>query len=241
MTITNAPNRPTKTLDPASEIVAKGFFNATTLSAVDADLAVGNIKTGITIFGKAGTVIPGGTETIEKFADATIAAGATYTIAQAGIYSQPGETVAAFRHQYYSSVAATWYKPRGITAAFYGQNIISDGTNAQLYNTTGGNQEYCLMRHYLSTGTYERARDEQLAASATWTPAVAGFFALGAENNQVKAEYNETVQSWFIVGETTVTLHSVGLLIGDGTNFRVKNQSGATAYRQVAMRAKMTP
>jgi len=49
-----------KTLSPASDTVAAGYYAATTLSAVDADLAVANIKSGVTIFGKAGTAISGG-------------------------------------------------------------------------------------------------------------------------------------------------------------------------------------
>ena len=44
-----------QTLDPASNVVAQGFYAATTLDAVDADLAVGNIKTGVVIFGITGT------------------------------------------------------------------------------------------------------------------------------------------------------------------------------------------
>jgi len=43
-------------LSAASEAVAKGLYDATTLSAVDADLATGNIKGGVTVFGKLGTV-----------------------------------------------------------------------------------------------------------------------------------------------------------------------------------------
>ena len=45
----------TQTLSAANDTVAAGYYAATTLSAVDADLAVGNIKSGTTIFGFAGT------------------------------------------------------------------------------------------------------------------------------------------------------------------------------------------
>jgi len=45
-------------LDPANETVNKGVYDPTTLSAVDGDLAVGNIEQGVTIFGKLGTVVP---------------------------------------------------------------------------------------------------------------------------------------------------------------------------------------
>lgn len=45
-----------KALSAANETVAKGVYDATTLSGVDADLVVGNIKGGVTIFGKLGTL-----------------------------------------------------------------------------------------------------------------------------------------------------------------------------------------
>jgi hypothetical protein len=47
----------TKTLDPANSTVNAGYYAATTLEAVDADLVVGNIKSGVTIFGKLGTYL----------------------------------------------------------------------------------------------------------------------------------------------------------------------------------------
>lgn len=45
---------PAKTLSAANDTVAQGFYAATTLSAVDTDLATANIKAGVTIFGIAG-------------------------------------------------------------------------------------------------------------------------------------------------------------------------------------------
>ena len=48
----------TQTLNPANENVPEGFYEVTTLSVVDPDLAPGNIKDGVTIFGKTGTVVP---------------------------------------------------------------------------------------------------------------------------------------------------------------------------------------
>lgn len=43
-------------LNAANELVNRGIYNPTTLSAVDPDLAVGNIADGVTIFGKVGTL-----------------------------------------------------------------------------------------------------------------------------------------------------------------------------------------
>jgi len=45
----------TKTLDPASDVLAAGYYAATTLAAVDMDLIIADIKTGVNIFGKVGT------------------------------------------------------------------------------------------------------------------------------------------------------------------------------------------
>lgn len=44
----------TQTLSVASTTVSAGNYTATTLSAVDSDLAAANIKNGVTIFGVAG-------------------------------------------------------------------------------------------------------------------------------------------------------------------------------------------
>lgn len=46
---------PTRTLSALNDTVTAGYYEATTLSTVDADLAAGNIKDGVTIFGIAGT------------------------------------------------------------------------------------------------------------------------------------------------------------------------------------------
>jgi len=42
-------------LDAANEIVAKGVYDPTTLSAIDADFVIANIKSTVNIFGKVGT------------------------------------------------------------------------------------------------------------------------------------------------------------------------------------------
>ncbi len=44
-----------RTLIDSSDTVNQGVYDATTLHAIDADLAVGNIKNGVTIFGFLGT------------------------------------------------------------------------------------------------------------------------------------------------------------------------------------------
>jgi len=50
---------PTQTLSVANDTVSAGYYDATTLSAVDTDLTAGNILSGTTIFGVAGSVSAG--------------------------------------------------------------------------------------------------------------------------------------------------------------------------------------
>lgn len=45
-------------LNPANETVNKGIYDPTLLSTVDPDLAPGNIKDTVNIFGKVGTLVP---------------------------------------------------------------------------------------------------------------------------------------------------------------------------------------
>jgi hypothetical protein len=45
-----------QTLSPATAVVTAGYYAATNLTAVDADLAAGNIKTNVTIFGVTGAL-----------------------------------------------------------------------------------------------------------------------------------------------------------------------------------------
>ncbi|MCK4790866.1 MAG: DUF1566 domain-containing protein [Desulfobacteraceae bacterium] len=45
----------TKTLSPANDMVSAGYYEATTLSAIDTDLAAANILKDVNIFGKVGT------------------------------------------------------------------------------------------------------------------------------------------------------------------------------------------
>ncbi len=53
----------TQTLNPASNNVLAGYYNATTLSAVDADLAAGNIAVSTVVFGVTGTYTSDATAT----------------------------------------------------------------------------------------------------------------------------------------------------------------------------------
>jgi len=58
-----------KTLSNANDTVAAGYYAATTLSAVDTDLATASIKSGVTVFGIAGAA------TVQDIADANALVG----------------------------------------------------------------------------------------------------------------------------------------------------------------------
>ena len=59
----------TQTLSAVNDTVAAGYYAATTLSTVDTDLVSANIKSGVTIFGKAGAA------TVQDVADADLTVG----------------------------------------------------------------------------------------------------------------------------------------------------------------------
>ena len=58
-----------QSLSATSETVSSGIYDATTLSAVDADLATANIKSGVTIFSKVGAA------TVQDISDADAVEG----------------------------------------------------------------------------------------------------------------------------------------------------------------------
>ncbi len=74
---------PTQTLSAATTSVSAGYYSATTLDAVDIDLIAGNILSGKTIFGIAGTVTAGYPygDTIQSTVLTTAAGAGTYNAA----------------------------------------------------------------------------------------------------------------------------------------------------------------
>ena len=95
----------TRTLSAGSETVEAGYYNATTLSAVDVDLTAANILTGKTIFGIAGSVLAGytygdtdaskvlttatgaGTYNASSLSTATVKKGTAFGVSSTGAYS----------------------------------------------------------------------------------------------------------------------------------------------------------
>jgi len=221
-------------LNPLNETVARGIYDATTLSAVDADLQVGNIKLAENIFGFVGTLAPGGVETLEMVSDADVALDATYTPGVSGIFFLADMQFAC---EYFSTGNGDWYSPEAI-ARHAGFTAIGDGSNFRI--KCGLANEYTLFRHHVTTWTYERARDEDLGAGITWTPADSGFFATGSEITGVQMEINQTTSGWVKAQESlNQIVVPVTIAIGDGTRLRVKNTTGGNRYH-VTMRAALT-
>lgn len=226
-------------LDAANETVDEGVYDPTTLSAVDVHLAAANIKLAVNIFGFVGTVAPGGAETIEMFSEDELAAGGLYTPASEGIYFAGKASQSMLQGQYHDGQPA-WIQMEAANEENTTLNAIGDGTNFRIKNTQGFAGDYQLMRHYMSTGTYERASTADLASLASYSPAE-GFLAMGSETAFPELQQDLPNEGWQSCKEwATNTNYAHALVINDGTEVRVHNGDGAAARWYVLMRAVMT-
>ena len=224
-------------LAAASETVAAGVYDATTLSAVDADLDVAKIKSGETIFGFAGTLSEAPTPTYDRYYTADLAILATYTPAVAAIFSAAWER-ATCNVQLQGNA---WTRCQLNEGSQFGVGVVvGDGTNLRFSNQDGSYaNNIVIMRYVLSGGTYEREYYADLAGTTRYTPAVAGIFSLGTETVSASPKmYNlYSGSTWWKTGDTSYTSAGGSSAIGDGTNLSVYNTSGA-AKEICLMRAK---
>lgn len=220
-------------LSAASETVAKGLYNATTLSTVDADLAPANIKDTVNIFGKVGTVVAGGVETYEEYSYASLGIGAIYTPTDPGLFSAALDRRTLRANLYYGTDVLVG-TVRGIGA------IVGDGTYLDFKNESATSAYYlAVMRHYISTGTYEEYYHSDIAANTTYTPADEGLFSQAPEvAYPVSIHFRYHTKEWHIyTDEGTERGNTLG--IGDGSQLTIKNVTGG-ALRTNLMRATMT-
>jgi len=103
-TATYPGTMPTNTLSVANDTVSAGYYAATTLSAVDTDLAEGNIKSGVNIFGKIGTVAPGA-QLIKT--NQIICYGEDGSVVACGSTGQDGQYLKGVARQYTDPVNGT--------------------------------------------------------------------------------------------------------------------------------------
>lgn len=202
-------------LDAANETVAKGIYDATTLSAVDADLDVGNIKVAENIFGFVGTVEPSGVETLERYYSLDLTGGTTYTPSDSGIFFVFG------MHNF--SPYYGGYSPMG-QARFRGFTAIGDGSTLGI-KSEAATEELLIMRHHITTWTYEKYYDADLAQNTAYVPADGGFFAVGTEWTAPPVQINLVSTGWVYVEPTWNTDMPLTISIGDGTNWRLYQTS----------------
>jgi len=233
---------PLKAIVAATDNYEAGYHegNAGGLDAVDTDIAGGNIALGTTIFGKVGTVVAGGTETIDSDSG-DLASGADYTPADSGIFVggiSQGSWLRYSGVQYYDDTNWYWAVNSADTSLTM---AIGDGTNLKINNISGLTEPYRFLRNYISTGTYERESFGELVAGATYTPADSGFFSCAYEDPaNVDMELNLPTDGWVEMKESTTTVvEPFAIALGDGTNLRVHNRHGATAFDYTLMRAKL--
>ncbi|MFH1038755.1 MAG: DUF1566 domain-containing protein [PVC group bacterium] len=150
----------TRTLSAGSETVEAGYYAATTLSAVDGDLAAGNIKSGVTIFGKVGTVVKAtGDAAVEQvLAGATFSkageAGLTGTMTNVGQQDiMPGTTVQPITRGYHNGTGEVAGDADLVTA-----NIRSGVT---IFGVAGKTE-------VVDTSTGDAAAGEILAGKKAW-------------------------------------------------------------------------
>lgn len=190
------------------------------LDAIDVHLAPGNIKLGVNIFGKVGTVAPAPTETIERLWEGNLAAGTAYTPNVAGLFSACLLTANLDARQ---SLAGAWCV---MCSAWKSVNCIGDGASVSFLNGGGVARDFGLFRYHLSGATYEEYRDSTLAAGASYTPAHAGLFSMACDHFDIHTEF-EFQGGWATADIGKATSYAGPLHIGDGTNFRVKSTAAA--------------
>ena len=257
-----------KTLNPANETVEAGYYAATTLSAVDGDLATANIRGGFIIFGivgsndvqnvsdadalvadvkdpktfysvtgarKTGTLV----ETIERVSHGNLAAGATYTPSDPGIYQlYQGHTGSQgeIHTEVYCTTNTTWYDIPASLDSYQLIAFCTEGASARIKNVDGSySQEYSLIRIHISGGTYEEVVDEQMSASEVYTPVASSSLFGGGEGFAPMLEYQRAAATWWSAQQ----IKGTGFCPSDGTNIRFHNTNVSAAKHAALLRAKL--
>lgn len=151
----------TKTLSAADDHVHAGYYEETTLAAVDTDLAVGNIKTGVTIFGKAGTFT----------ADAATAA--TGTVTSDGQANVTEDDTVLIDAKTYTFMDALTTDPTTVEGEVLIGDTVADSLQnlTDAINHTGTSAQYsCAAAH----STVEASRNSLVVSLEAATAGVAG-------------------------------------------------------------------
>jgi len=187
--------------------------------------------------GELGGVIPApATETIERYHTADLGAGSFYTPADEGLFSAVLESEDL--RPSLQDAQPGW--SRILEPVLGNDAVIGDGTNLNFYNTNVAARNIVIMRHHISTGTYERYNSQDLGAGVTYTPADGGLFSHTSNwAVVVHCEYKYNASWWYYGRDDGAgDVEGTFLAIGDGTNLRFHNTRGGNTY-YVCMRAKI--
>ncbi len=119
-----------QTLNPASKAVAEGYYAATNLDTIDADLAIANIKTGVVIFGLTGTY---DTEAVDPITAGVIQTGKIGFVNGAKITGNGTKTLSAAN----DTVAAGYYAATTLSAVDADLAAANIKTGVVVFGVTG--------------------------------------------------------------------------------------------------------
>ncbi len=119
-----------QTLNPESKAVAEGYYAATNLDTIDADLAIANIKTGVVIFGLTGIY---DTEAVDPITAGVIQTGKIGFVNGAKITGNGTKTLSAAN----DTVAAGYYAATTLSAVDADLSAANIATGVVVFGITG--------------------------------------------------------------------------------------------------------
>jgi len=171
----------TNTLSDVNDTVGAGYYAATTLSTVDNDLAVGNIKKDVNVFGKVGTLSPSGSAVATDCLDTkTFYSGDSWvqkTGSIANCSSEGGNTCYAASGYWTatagSNVSVTSSTPASIPTGYYSGKTCSAALTGGTGSLASATEIITGYHAYDNTGAVIQG-SATAGSSYTWTKALAG-------------------------------------------------------------------
>jgi len=227
-------NLATVAIVAANENYPQGYHvgNVGGLSAIDADLAVGNIALGVTIFGFLGTYDPSVSPTFEQYYAANLAAGgATYTVATTGLFQGSGEVMGASDIMTQQGFSTTWGDGNKTCAI-----LMSSGSDVRIKNYDPGNAydaalARCALQH--SSPTYELYSSGNTTENVWYTVAADGLYSINlfqADEDDMNFTYGESEwfngSDWLDIQQTLSLEGMTNLHIGVDGKLRYRDTQG---------------
>jgi len=162
----------------------------------------------------------------EKYYEGTLAAGATYTPADEGLYSMSSNDSGYMRFEIYGDTKWIMGAESGETFVFFG-----DGTHLRVKNYAGDSHPIVLMRakvqHMDPSYTWSGG---SLAASSTLVLTSPGVYSIAPEEDafEFQGEYYHSTDGWLKFSDSSN--NHVYTMISDGSNARLRNRNSSTAY-----------